>query len=88
MSRLDTNPLEIRILLKCNERPLGKKEISQLYRTYDSTERLTAIENLINGGLILSKQMPKPNSKKIPTYYWITDKGKKWVQEYIENLPS
>jgi len=81
-------PIEIRILLKCSESPLAKKEISQLYRTYTHEDRTLAINNLIENNFILSKYMPKPGSKKIPIYYWITDIGKKWVSEYIKNFPS
>lgn len=38
--------------------------------------------------LILSKKMSKPDSKKNPIFYWITDKGKKWVADYLKNFPQ
>lgn len=85
---VDLTPLEIRILLKCYENPLGKKDISQFYRARSHADRKQAIQNLIENGLVLSKQMPKPNSKKIPIYYLITDSGKKWILNYIKNFPS
>lgn len=86
--KLDLNTLEIRILLRCDEGMLNKTDITQIYSKYSKEERSKAITSLIEGGFIHSLELPKPGVRKIPVYYEITDKGKKWVKEYLDNYPK
>lgn len=84
--KLDT--LEIRILLKCSEGLLKRNYVSQLYKKYTAAQRTTAINRLIKNGFIKAKEFPKPGAKITPVFYEITEQGRKWVKEYLENYPE
>ncbi|HSW68752.1 MAG TPA: hypothetical protein VLI69_01170 [Gammaproteobacteria bacterium] len=58
-------------------------DVTQLYKQYKKEERDDEIRNLISDDYLEAKKMPKPNTKKTPTYYFITDKGKAWVKNYL-----
>lgn len=81
------SPLEIRILLKCREKPLQKKYISQYYARYSASERKKALDMLTNNELLTANCFPKIEARKPPTIYEITAKGKKWLSIYEENYP-
>ncbi len=80
--------LEIRILLKCDEQPLSKRRISQLYSKFKKVERDTALAHLVDEGLLVSKVMPKPGTRKNPTFYFLTEKGVRWVKNYQASFPQ
>lgn len=87
---IDTNfsLFQIRILLKCVENPLSRYYISNSYRKYTATEREAWLQDLVKKGFLIEKALPKPNTNKIPVFYFITDKGRQWVEKYQENYPQ
>lgn len=85
---LDLNTLEIRILLKCNEKLLSRTYLAPLYNKYSLKERRKAIEHLIKEKYIIARELPKPGAKVVPVFYEITEKGKKWVRDYLDNYPD
>lgn len=80
--------LGIKILLKCSERQLSKHDVTQLYKVHSKEERDGAITYLLNDGYLEAVKMPKPNTKKTPTYYLITEKGSQWVDDYLNSFPK
>ena len=80
--------LEILILLKCSKKLLSRTYITRNLFKYPKIEREKALKNLINQGLIIAKEMPKPDAVKIPIFYKITDEGKAWVKDYLDNYPE
>jgi len=80
--------LEMRILLKCAEQALSKRRVSQLYSKFKKSERDAALAHLMDEGLLISKVMPKPGTRKNPTFYFLTEKGEKWVKDYQANFPE
>lgn len=80
--------LEILILLKCSRGLLQKKYISQYYARYSASERQKAVDNLIADELISLVLLPKSDTRKSPTFFEITDKGKKWLIEYESKYPK
>ena len=85
---MELSSLEIRILFRCQKALLQKKYISQYYARYSSSERKKAINTLIEKGLVISMQLPKPDVKKKPTLYKITKKGNSWIANYKKNYPA
>jgi predicted transcriptional regulator len=83
MKEINIPEIGIKILLKCDKHPVNKSDITQLYKPYKKEARNEIIDFLINHGYLESKKMPKPDVKKTPTYYFITQKGKQWVMEYL-----
>jgi hypothetical protein len=86
--KLDLNTLEIRILLKCYEGMLNKTDVTQIYFKHSMEVRSRAIATLSERGFIHALELPKPGSKKVPVFYEITDKGKRWVKNYLDNYPK
>ena len=86
--KIELNELEIRILLKCFNKPLSKRDVTQKFHRAPIAERALAIDHLLESSLIESKALPKPNSKKTPIFYFITNSGKKWINSYNENYPG
>jgi hypothetical protein len=82
------SPIEIKILFKCGEKLLSKSLVTQLYKKIGKEKRDQAIQDLINAGFITEKLLPKPGANKTPTFYEITVKGKKWVEQYLNNYPK
>ena len=85
---MEFSTLEIRILLKCAEKAISKRDVTQLYSNYPKAERDTTILKLIDQGYITAQVMPKPGTRKPPTFYRITDKGQQWVDKYLESYPG
>lgn len=81
--------LEIRILLNIYEKePLNKTRLGRLSQKYTSVERERALKNLLTNQLIIEKQLPKPRTNKLPIFYYLTDRGKAWVKDYLDNYPK
>jgi hypothetical protein len=82
--------LQVRLLLKCAAKPMSKSEFSNfhLYKKSSPAERKQALEELIQQGLLLEKSMPKEGVNKIPTFYFVTDKGQKWLESYRTSYPK
>jgi len=76
------------MLLKCDEGLLKRNYVSQLYKAYSAEDREKAMNALINYGLVEAKEMPKPGAKITPVFYRITNKGKAWVKDYLDNYPK
>jgi hypothetical protein len=85
---IELSPLEIRLLIKCNKAPLSKRDVTQYLRKYPKVERDAAIVRLVENGFIQSRVMPKEGSGKTPTFHFITDKGKKWLEHYYSSFPN
>ncbi|NKB47450.1 MAG: hypothetical protein GKR77_06645 [Legionellales bacterium] len=51
-------------------------------------ERQQCMEGLLKDDLIEMRVLPKANTRKSPTFYYITDKGKKWLADYEKNFPG
>jgi len=83
---LGLSTLAIKMLLKCNEKSISMRDVTQFYKSYGKDERDKAIIDLLNEKYIESIQMPRPNTKKTPTFYSITLKGKKWVAAYLSTF--
>ncbi len=83
MEKITISTLSIRILLKCHEKPVSMHNVSQFYKPFPKEERDKAIAELIKNHFIDTRMIPKPNTRRTPTYYLITDKGIKWVKEYL-----
>lgn len=82
------NQLEIKILLKLNEKTsLSKTMFNKCFWHINKTERKQAIHKLISNHFIVSNPIPKPKVKKTPLYYFLTKNGECWVDNYIKNLP-
>lgn len=84
MNNLTLPTLGIKILLNCKSKPLSMRDITQMYKTYKKSERDEVLEHLIAKNYIESIKMPKPNTKKTPTYYVITENGKIWIEKYLD----
>lgn len=84
---MNLSTLEIRILLKCNEGMLKRGYVSQLYQKHSAADRKKAIDSLIKLCFIRAREMPKPGANKVPVFYEITNKGKAWVKNYLNNYP-
>ena len=86
--KIDLSTLEIRILLKCSQGLMSKSAFSQLSRKEGKTKKDEALNNLIKQGYILTRELPRLDSNKIPVFYEITEKGKQWVKKYLDNYPK
>jgi hypothetical protein len=66
----------------------SRNDISNSYRKYTATEREIDLQGLIKQDMLLEKSMPKAGVNRIPTFYFITDKGRAWVENYQANYPE
>jgi hypothetical protein len=82
------SPFQIRILLKCVIKPLSRDYISNSYRKYTAEERLAGLQSLIKQGMLTEQAMPKPGANRIPVFYFITDKGREWIEKYQADYPQ
>jgi len=81
--------LEIQILLRCDAGDFNKTDLSQIARRqYSLTEKQKIIRGLIIKDLLIEKMLPKIGATRAPIFYFLTDNGKKWVDEYKKNYPS
>jgi len=80
--------LEIKILMRCQKGMISRRMATQYFKSVGKLERDRAVENLIKNRLLLSRKLPKPDARKTPTFYELTEKGKAWLQSYFENYPS
>jgi hypothetical protein len=85
---INLSTLGIKILLKCNVKALSMHDVTQLYKSHKKEERDEVIKQLLLDKYIEAIKMPKPNTRKTPTYYLITKKGIKWVQNYLDSFPK
>lgn len=88
MEKTTLGILEIQILLKCSQGTLTKSALCQFSRNNSLLEKQKRIRNLIIQDLIIEQALPKIGCKKIPIFYSLTEKGKKWVTDYKKNYPS
>jgi len=80
--------LEIKILLKCHKKTLSRTYVTSFYFRYPPPEREKALNNLIKNNLIIAKHLPKSGAARVPVFYEITDKGRGWVKDYLDNYPK
>jgi hypothetical protein len=85
---INLSALEIRILLKCSQELMSKTAFSQLSRQDGKAKKEKALNNLIKQDYIVAKELPRLGSNKTPVFYEITDKGRKWVKQYLDNYPK
>jgi len=83
---MELKNLSIKILLSCNKKPLSKKDITQNFKRHSSQCRLESISELLHNELLQEREMPKPNARRVPTYYFITLKGNQWLENYLSDL--
>lgn len=88
MTPIDLPLLEIRILLKCHEKAISKRDMTRFYYKHPKADREQALTHLMTRGLLLSQELPKAGAKKTPTFYSLTDAGKEWVKQYEANYPQ
>jgi len=58
---------------------IGKTNLGQMLRSYDKKAKDKAIENLKEQNLVLLQELPKSGSTRIPVFYKLTKKGKRWI---------
>ena len=80
--------LEIKILMRCQKGTISRRMATQYFKSAGKIERDKALANLIQSGFLLSKRLPKPDARKTPTFYELTEKGAAWLQSYFDNYPS
>jgi len=90
MSEHPFSALQVRLLFKCAMKPMSRSEFSNfhLYKKSDPVERKRAVEQRIQQELLIAKPMPRDGVNKILTFYFVTDKGQKWIEEYRANYPQ
>ena len=88
MKKITLSTLEIQILLKCSKDTFTKSDLSRFFMKNSLLEKQKMIRRLIIQDLILEQALPKIGSKKIPIFYSLTEKGKKWVVDYKKNYPA
>jgi len=81
------SPLSLTILMKCDEKPITKTDVTQFYKRHSREDRQTAINELLENNLIELKKRPKPGTHKAPTFYFITERGKSALKQYKEGYP-
>lgn len=84
MKEIHLSELAIKILLRCNRNPISKHEVTQFYKKYAKAERDSTIDYLFKNDYIRIARVPKLGSGKIPTYYFIIEKGKNWIRDYLK----
>ena len=88
MGKITLSTLEMQILLKCSKGTFTKSDLAKLSRKDSLLEKQKMIRHLIIQSLIIEQALPKIGSKKVPIFYSLTEKGKKWVANYKKNYPS
>ena len=73
---LNRPAVEVRILFKCQQKPMSRTDIATAFHRFSISERDTALNNLIDDGLLELREMPKPKAKKTPVFYFISEAGK------------
>jgi hypothetical protein len=81
-------PLAIRILQKCAEQMVSKTDISQYYKKYTKAERETAVALLLDKQFIVAQVLPRPDTRKAPTFYTVSKEGERWLQKYYAGYPG
>jgi len=79
---------QIRILLKCEDKPISQYYITNSFRKYTRQQREDELAQLVKEGMLEMKELPKKGTNKIPTFYFITEQGKLWVEQYQANYPE
>jgi len=77
--------LDIKILMRCQKETISRRMATQYFKSASKPIRDQALEKLVKNGLLLSKRLPKPDARKTPTFYELTEKGKTWLQDYFDN---
>jgi len=85
---LTLSSFEVLLLLKCKNQNglISKPELIQSCGNYNIAEK--AIKSLARQNLIMIHELPKLGGKKMPTFYRLAGKGKKWVREYSNDDPK
>ena len=84
MDTINLEKLSIKILIGCDKKPLSKRDITQNFKRHPNEHRLKAINELLHHQFIVQKELPKPNTRRVPTYHFITVIGKAWITNYLE----
>lgn len=84
MKNLTLSELEIKILMRCKTSPVSKRDITQMYKKNKKIEKEMVINSLVDFGYIKETKLPKPDTKKTPTFYFITEAGEKWIEQYLK----
>lgn len=88
MNVSNLTPLAISILMKCHQKPITKKDVTQFFKSHTKEDRDIAINLLLDKKFIDKKQMPKPGKGKIPTFYFITALGEDSISTYLKQYPK
>ena len=80
-------PLSLTNLIKCNEKPISKTDVTQFYKRHSPENRQKAIDALLENNLIEAKKRPKPGTQKAPIFYFITESGKNLLKQYENDYP-
>lgn len=86
MQNIAIDALSIKILISCDKKPLSKRDITQNFKRHSCECRRVSIEELLCHKLIEQKEMLKPGVRRVPTYYFISAKGKEWLKNYLSVL--
>ncbi len=79
-------PEQIRLLLSLYKSKQTKTAITKRYWKLSADLREQLIKELIDDDLIYSERCPTPDSRKTPTYYFISLQGQKWVKSYLQHI--
>ncbi len=74
--------LEKRLLQLCGEKKMQKKDISEKTKNAPKGERAAAIDSLIEKGLLDFTKVTNKLTQRPVTFYFLTEKGKKYLQEF------
>ena len=81
---------EIKFMSRCvNKDRVSKQEIGIILKKLPLAERKELIERLINAGLLekfLAKNPDNKTSKKLTTYFRISEKGYGWLEDYASKF--
>ena len=83
---LTTHELRVLYVLRKHGRPAKRSEITQAMHRFTAAQRQRALDSCENLELISSAKTPPVKGKGGPggLVYWLTDAGKKYVQDMID----
>tara|TARA_R110000868_G_scaffold266583_1_gene525825 strand:+ start:41239 stop:41511 length:273 start_codon:yes stop_codon:yes gene_type:complete len=89
MQLADFSELAIKILLKCHDQKLNKRDITQRFKPYAIELRTNALNELFDANYITAKKLPRSNTTgPAPTYFSVTEDGETAIEEYFQQYPD
>lgn len=79
--------LEMRMLLKCSKELVSHSKMSNVYAKRTLQVRQDALNHLIQQQYIVARELPHSPQGKPPVFYEITEKGRTWVDAYLQEVP-